>query len=147
MVVAIVVLVFLIAFPLLWICIMAIISVMSGWNNLANSYANSDVNGTLNLGYHGIQMGYNSFLRAQYSGWAIRFGQDDEAIYMSPIWAFRFRHQPLRIPRDHISISESKVPILNRVYCLLRTRKNPSIHIVISKKLLRRAGLIENDRD
>ena len=88
---------FCLVFPLFWIAIVYLISVMSGWQALASKYATQAEPPSQLKTMAGGMVGLS-----RYNG-TLNVGLSDQGVYLSVIFLFKPGHKPLLIPWSEIS--------------------------------------------
>lgn len=99
----------LIFFPVMWVSVSWLISVLSGWKSLARHYAidEPELAPKPEIKWQSLAMGYTPIFAANYSR-VVNIGIDETHMYLSTIWLFRIGHKALRIPFEDIEISDTK---------------------------------------
>ncbi len=93
---------FLVVFPLFWCAVVALISVLSGWNRLAAQYAVPEFTGTV--------LAHNATARiglARYRG-VLKVAWSEQGLHLGVMIFFRPLHPPLCIPWRDIASREQR---------------------------------------
>ena len=125
---------FAVFFPLMWVGIGWLLSRLSGWSQL---YAHYPLHGEAvpmrDLRLKSLMMGYWGPLSPGYSG-IVNIGVDDTYLYLSVMWVFKIGHKPLRIPFDEMEIRDGNVFIAP--VKIIHTHKVPNVKIILRGKLV-----------
>jgi len=89
---------FYILFPIFWLSILSFLSLLSGWLKLAESYYSEQK--PIGKKISGQSAMLNFFVSA---GSTLNFSTNNEGLFISVVWIFRFNHPTLFIPWNHIS--------------------------------------------
>ena len=117
---------FLIVFPLFWIAVVYLVSLLSGWGRLAQYYqTTSPFNGQT----YSWQSGY--FNWARYNGVLVT-GGDRDYLYLAVSILFRVGHPPLLIPWYDITTEEGNWYFMKMV--VLQFNKVPNLKMRIPAK-------------
>lgn len=118
------------AFPLMWLFIVSLISRMSGWRTLARHYEYADhaAQPIVQLKWQSLSMGYAKFLASNY-GRVVNIGSDGTYLYLSVMMFFRFGHAPLRIPFADINISDTKMNLFKSKCAVANKAPNVKIYM------------------
>lgn len=95
---------FLIVFPLFWSAVVYFISLLGGWSQLKHVYRHD-------LPFNGEKTGFVSGRIGRlgnYNG-VLTIGRDYDGLYLSTLFMYRPGHPPLLIPWEDISMEEGKV--------------------------------------
>ena len=129
-----------IALPLMWLFVVSLISLLSGWKNLARHYAvdTPELAPKPQMKWQSFSMGYSPIFAASYSR-VVNISVTETYLYLSTMWLFRVGHKPLRIPFKDIEITDTKVLFFD--IKRLATKQSPNIKIYMRPRLVEK---IEN---
>lgn len=121
---------FLVFFPLLWLGVSFVIAQIGGWATLAQVYHFTGEFRGERWSLQSARMrwgtGYNSVLTV---------GANQEGLYLAPLILFRFGHPPLFIPWYDISVKQTGSIFR---YTELSFRQVPSVSLKIGRRLAER---------
>lgn len=111
-----------------WVAVVNIISLLGGWRSLGKSYR-------ADRPFSGQRFWFQSAgLRTMTSyNNVLTIGANEEGLYLSVFFLFRFGHPPLFIPWEDISGTPKRVLWMKTVK--LQFQKCPSVPVSISKRL------------
>ena len=129
-----------VAFVLFWIFICLVISVMSGWLALAESFIQqSEPCGQIKTAGPFFYVVYMRYW-CHYSS-VIRMTAADDAFYLSVLAIFRAGHPPLRIPWNEIHFSSTNLFL--RTHIVLTLGNQERIPMRISERMASKLGILE----
>jgi len=127
------------AFPIIWVGVILLISLLTGWRRLARYYAaESACHGSVWT----MQTAYMRFGRYKN---CLRVGADNHGLYLSLPYLLSFGHRPLLIPWADITTRRSKDLFNNEIIGLIFA-KEPKVPLDIYGELYNNLkGYIETD--
>jgi len=118
----------LLGFVALWICLVYLLALVSGWHHLARHFrAQEQPSGkTRSAGPFNTTI----YLRKGnlYQN-ILRLTADDDALYLSVVFLFRTGHPPLRIPWSEITIAPARLWLSTKVMVTLGTEEKIPMYI------------------
>jgi len=123
---------FVVVFPLFWVFVLSLLSILSGWRQLAQDYsASSELLGDVRR-MQSLSMGYTPFFPVNFSG-VISLRANGDGVGFSVFFLFRPFHEALFIPYSEINWRPRKVLFFKGIS--ISTQKAPSIFIMIDRRM------------
>lgn len=114
---------FLVVFPLFWIAILGLLSLVSGWNQLADQYQHTlPFSGTK----HHMQSGMLRWVNFRN---ALTVGANEQGLYLVPMILFRPFHKPLLIPWHEITVEKGSIFIFPAYKLTFRPFPNTKLRL------------------
>lgn len=117
-------LIFPVGFALLWLFVIWLSSLLSGWRQLVEVYPERPLQFPTCWKWQSIALRWT----ASYSG-ILTVCADDDGVTIAPIWPFRFSHAPFTIPWEEITVLKNKHTVK------LRLQRLPDMSVTITRQL------------
>ncbi len=121
-----IILAFIVIFPLFWSVIVFLISRLGGWGSIAESYPSREPRSAQCFSMQSAILRFTTSYRG-----VIKICADEEGVYFSVMFLFRPGHSPFFVPWEEISGSKKNYFIFNMVE--LRFQRTPNIPVRLYK--------------
>ena len=121
-----------IAFPVMWAVVIALIAQLSGWQRLAEVYASPQPPGLDKRHMCSLRIGKNAVNGARYNG-VMTIGVNADGIWLRPFFPFSFRHPGLFLP--FLDAKGEEVPGIIGSWFDITVSGVPELHLRVSESV------------
>lgn len=95
-----------VAFPIIWMSVIAVVARIGGWRTLAERYEDTgSTEPERRYRFQSVVLRRVSFIPARYRG-SVNIGIGAAGLFLRPVLVFRFQHPPLHIPWGAVASCE-----------------------------------------